>query len=165
MKKYNKFKNIFKSTIAIIMSIFIISEIALPSFSYALESSESKENIQTVQSNAIDGIIKDKCGENCSHVYRDLDDNLQPICKKGVDIINNKKSSIKRTAKASGSFAGQGVYLVKLDDAAKNLGNIGLGKNKIEYVDAHFLQEKMMQTKELLECIKWVEHRSQHILL
>lgn len=142
MKKYNKFKNIFKSTIAIIMSIFIISEIAIPSFSYALESSESKENIQTVQSNVMDKIIKDECGENCSHVYRDLDDNLQPICKKGVDIINNKKSSIKRTAKASGSFAGQGVYLVKLDDVAKNLGNIGLGKNKIEYVDANFLQEK-----------------------
>lgn len=142
MKKYNKFKNIFKSTIAIIMSIFIISEIAISSFSYALESSESKENIQTVQSNVMDKIIKDECGENCSHVYRDLDDNLQPICKKGVDIINNKKSSIKRTAKASGSFAGQGVYLVKLDDVAKNLGNIGLGKNKIEYVDANFLQER-----------------------
>lgn len=141
MKKNNKFKSIFKSAIAIVISVFIISEMILSSFSYALESSETEENIQVVESNVMEQIVSDECGENCSHVYRDLDDNLQPICKKGVDIINDKKNNVKRAANASGSFAGQGIYLVKLDDIAKNLGNIGLGINKIDYVDAHFLLE------------------------
>ena len=141
MKKNNKFKSIFKSAIAIVISVFIISEMILSSFSYALESSETEENIQVVESNVMEQIVSDECGENCSHVYRDLDDNLQPICKKGVDIINDKKNNVKRAANAAGSFAGQGIYLVKLDDIAKNLGNIGLGINKIDYVDAHFLLE------------------------
>lgn len=140
MKRHRKFKNIFKSSIAFIISVFMISEMVMSSFSYALGSSGYKDNVQVVQSNVMDEIISDKCGENCSHVYRDLDDNLQPICKKGVEIINNKKRNIKRAANGNNSFAGQGIYLVKIDDATEKL-NLDFGKNKIKFVDAHFILE------------------------